>query len=565
MELPEECWELICKSFDHHRYYESLSLVSTSFLSVTDRIRSSLTITDQTVPFLPRLLRRFRNLRRIRFRDFRGNIDSVLMQVSLSGLDLETVDLSGMESFPDLAKSVLKMLNLKELICSGAKGLGDGDLVAIGTCFPSLQELDISYLETRHGCPSSPVSDSGVISLSSKLKRLSKLNLSGIHFITDRSLISLSQNCVLLREVIVRDCDFITTDSISFVLHNSQNLESLVVTGIGLNPRETFSFAGELSELELSDSFISDELLCLMANANFPLKKLVLSNCYCFTFDGILLLLSKYQNLVHLDLEGSTFLSDEMIMELGMYIRGLTFVNLSFCSKLTGLVFFCIIENCLRLKCMKMEGTNFGVEEFSKELGIKSGMKSLQIARNNNLHDECLKRIARQCPYLELVNVAQCPGITGDGIVEVVKNCHELSSLDISRCSGIKSLTVNFDLPKLETLKACGTWIDDEVLHIISKRCRGLLYLDLEDCLNVTSRGVKEIVPSCLSLRELNLRHCEVSEKVFTWMVCASSSLRKIVPPSALFSTKSLRNFFLRHGCVICIDREESIFAPHIP
>ncbi|ESQ27103.1 hypothetical protein EUTSA_v10018340mg [Eutrema salsugineum] len=556
MDLPEECWELICKLIDEddYRFLESVSLVSTSFLAITNRVRSTFIITDRTVPFLHRHLLRFRKLKRIRFHDFHEDLNSSLLQVSLSGLDIESLDVSGMPYFPDFGMKMMR--NLKELNCSGVGELRESDLVSIGACFPSLQKLDISYPDSLP----SPVSDSGIISLSSNLKGLLKINVSGNNLITDKSLVSLSRNCVLLREIIFRDCDFISSGCIEFLVRNSENLESLAINGIGWRPRASFSndaflFARSLSKLDLSDSFLSDDLLRLIADAKFPLKKLLLSNCHCLSFDGLLYFLAKHQTLVHLNLEGSSFLSDEMIVELGVFLRRLTFVNLSFCAKLTGVAFFNIIERCVSLKRMRMEGTNFGVEEYSKELDIKSGIKSLCISGNHNLSDECLEKISRHCPFVETLDVAQCPGITRDGILEVLRNCGELRSLDISGCTGIRGFgVVDFELPKLESLRACGTWIDDQDLDMISKICRGLLHLDLKGCLTVGSRGVKEVVQSCKRLREINLGYCKVDDGIFTWMVCANPSLRKIVPPYGFSPTRKLHSFLLRHGCVICQD-----------
>ncbi|XP_010429931.1 PREDICTED: F-box/LRR-repeat protein 2-like [Camelina sativa] len=561
--LPEECWELICKAMeeDDYRFLESVSVVSTLLLSITNRVRSTFVITDRTLPSLDRHLLRFRNLKRIKFFDFNHDLNSTLLQVSRSGLDLESVDVSQMRCFPDFESKSMTMM--KELKCSGVGGFQDSNLVSIGASFPFLEKLDISY---PNSIPSK-VSDSGVISLSSNLKGLLKINISGNSFITDKSLIALSRNCLLLREIIFRDCDFISSESIKFLLHNSKNLESLAINGIGLRPRESlpsdaFRFARRLIDLDLSDSFLFDELLCFVADAKLPLKKLLLSNCQGFTFDGVCYLLSKYQTLLHLNLNGANFLSDDMIMKLALFFPRLTFVNISFCSKLTGLSFFTVIERCVSLRCMIMEGTNFGLEDYDddKELDdVKSRIKFLYLSRNHNLRDECLEKISRYCPFIESLDVAQCPGITRDGILHVWRNCGDLRSLDISRCTGIRSLgvVVDFELPKLESLRACGTWIDDQALDMISKRCRGLLHLDLQGCLNVSSKGVREVVQRCIRLREINLKYCEADDGIFTWMVFANPSLRKIVPPCGFSPTEKLQNFLLRHGCVISHDSSE--------
>ncbi|KAL4387587.1 hypothetical protein GQ457_09G018910 [Hibiscus cannabinus] len=59
MELPEECWESIFSFLEHHRYFEPLSLVCKRFLSISNHLRRTLTITDPTLESLPNLLLHF--------------------------------------------------------------------------------------------------------------------------------------------------------------------------------------------------------------------------------------------------------------------------------------------------------------------------------------------------------------------------------------------------------------------------------------------------------------------------------------------------------------------------
>lgn len=391
------------------------------------------------------------------------------------------------------------------------------DLVSIGLCFPSLQKLHIGYIDSLPG----PVLDSAIINLSSNLPGLLKIDVTGNTLMTDKSLISLSKNCVLLREVILCDCDLISS-------RNSKKLESLAVNFIGWAPEEYFSsdafvYARCLSELDLSGSLISDELLRLIADAKLPLKKLLLSYCKGLAFDGILYLVSKYQTLVELGLEGSSFLCDEMVTKLVGFLRCLTSLNLSWCSKLTGVSFLNIVESCVSIKCIKMEVTSFGAEEDSKELEIdvKSGIKSLYISGNQSLGDECIEKISRHCPFLETLELEGCSGITRDGMLQVLRNCGKLTSLDIEECKGIKCIgVVDFELPKLETLRTCGSWINEQERDTIRKMCGGLLYLDLRGSFNVRSRGVKDVVRRCTRLREIYFDNCEADDEIFTWMVC---------------------------------------------
>jgi F-box/leucine-rich repeat protein 2/20 len=88
---------------------------------------------------------------------------------------------------------------------------------------------------------------------------------------------------------------------------------------------------------------------------------------------------------------------------------------------------------------------------------------------------------------------------------------------------------------------------------MIAKRCHGLLQLDLEGCLNVTIKGVNEVVQSCMRLREINLKLCDnVKVDIIPRMVFSRPSLRKIIPPCRFIPTDKQNKFFLRHGCLVC-------------
>ncbi|KAL4332971.1 hypothetical protein GQ457_07G032500 [Hibiscus cannabinus] len=570
MELPEECWESIFSFLEHHRYFEPLSLVCKRFLSISNHLRRTLTITDPTLESLPNLLLRFPNLTTIVFRDFHGNLDPVLSLISQSGLPLISLDVSSHKCFPLLGLKHLasKMRNLIELNCSNIGSFKDSDLIEIGNCFPSLQVVDISYPD--HGSGFSPtgsldsksfsglITDYGILGLASSLKCLRKIDLSGNTFITDQALAILSSNCLFLSEIGIRDCDFITQNGIALAIRKSGNLKSIFMNGIGIPSidacfLDSFAYARCLSELDLSNSFISDELLCLVAEANLPLYKLVLSRCFCFTFDGICFLLSKYPSLTYLDLEGATFLNDESMIELAKFFGNLTFINLSSCSKLTNSTLFYLMGNCPLLTIINMERTNLGVEAFSAEIVVNPRVKALHLGWNNNMNDECLKMASYVCPNLEVLNVTYCSGITEEGLLQILKNCLQIRCLEISKCQGVNNLELHFELPKLEVLQAEGLAIDDETLASIGKRCGRLSRLNLEGCLNVTARGVEGLIVNCKALKEMNLRWCNnVSLDIVAWMVLSRPSLRKVTLPCGSVPTANRKDFFLRHGCWVC-------------
>uniref|UniRef100_A0A2P2NGT8 Uncharacterized protein MANES_04G105600 n=1 Tax=Rhizophora mucronata TaxID=61149 RepID=A0A2P2NGT8_RHIMU len=569
-DLPEECWELIFRSINHRSHLEFLSSVSTRFLRITNQLRRTLAVSSASAAFLPSLLRRFPNIKDIQIRDFEGDLNSLLSQISNSGLDLESLDISHQTHFPLLGLKELgsRMSHLRKLNCSKMGSLLDSDLFAIGSSFPSLEVLDIGF--PQHASRLNPVgsshsqsfsgvvTDDGVVDLSMKLGKLRKIDISGNHFVTDKSLLALSLNCVLLSEILIRDCDFITQNGIGLAMRNAVNLTSISLDGIGIPSidsflEESFPHAKSLCELDLSNSFISDELLCLVAQACLPLNKLKISQCYNFSFAGIHCLLNGYQFLVYLDLEGANFLDDQSIVELSKFLCNLTFVNLSLCSKLTSYAFFTLMRNCPLLEEIRMERTNLGVEEFTTDFVVNGHVKSLNLAGNNFLDDGCIKEIALCCPNMQVLNISYCPTITEEGIGEVLGNCREIRHLEMNRCVGIKNLDIEFELPKLENLQAQSPGIDDEALAKIANKCPMLLHLNLDGCLSVTAEGVNQVVQNCRKLREISLKWCDnVRVDIIAFWVFARPSLRKIVPPCGFIPTNNQMNFFLRHGCLVC-------------
>ncbi|GMI65778.1 hypothetical protein like AT1G80630 [Hibiscus trionum] len=209
--------------------------------------------------------------------------------------------------------------------------------------------------------------------------------------------------------------------------------------------------------------------------------------------------------------------------------------------------------NCPLLTIINMDRTNLGVEPFSPEIVVNPRVKALRLGWNNNMNDECLKMVSYVCPNLEALNVTYCPGITEEGLLQILKNCLQVRCLEISKCQGVKNLELHFELPKLEVLQAEGLTIDDETLASIGKRCGRLSRLNLEGCLNVTARGVEGVIVNCKVLKEMNLRWCNnVSLDIVAWIVLSRPSLKKVTLPCVSVPSANQKDFFLRHGCLVC-------------
>ncbi|KAH7845882.1 hypothetical protein Vadar_006984 [Vaccinium darrowii] len=226
---------------DDERDLDSISLVSKRFLSVSNRVKLSLNVNDETLPLFPKLLQRFQHIETIVIdTDIHKDIDGVFHQISRTGvMNLQAIKFSWFstkplrDGFKALALNKNIKNNLKVLDCSRLISIQDNDLVLIADCFPRLEELRISAdMNKDDDKVAACITDDGVDALASKLKEFEAIEFAGDNcFITDKSLISLSTNCVKLRKIGLFTYNsshhYVTVDGIDFVIRHSPNLTSL--------------------------------------------------------------------------------------------------------------------------------------------------------------------------------------------------------------------------------------------------------------------------------------------------------------------------------------------------
>jgi F-box/leucine-rich repeat protein 2/20 len=515
--LPVECWECIIGFLKHeNRSLKSLSVVCKQFHTITNHLRFSLTICNQTIPFLHLLFRRFTNLTSLNLSRLDcNNLDSLLCEISCFPLKLTSLNLSHNRGIPanGLRAFTKKITTLTSLTCSKMSYINITDIFLISDCFPLLEVLDLSdpYTYKRH---------QDVEHLSFTFFKLRKVNLSGFD---NKLLFRLFKNCKLLEEAIMLNCYGITFDDVASALRERPTLKSLsfsnnygqAVEG-GEESYITSQFITSLVSLkyltcfDLLSSNISDELLFSIANKGLPLTRLVLQDCAGYSYSGIFYLLSKCRHCQHLDLENAVFLTDKHVVELSLFLGDLVSINLSRCSSLTISAFFALIKSCPSLSDIQMENTNIGKMSPESSISLMDftphpQLKNLRLARNPWLTDENIIMFASISPNLQLLDLSDCNRIK-EGIVQVLRMCCNIRHLNLLGCSRAKLFEMNFKVPKLEVLNSSHTNVDDETLYVISKSCRGLLRLLLEYCRNVTEKGVEHVVKNCMQLEKHQVR-----------------------------------------------------------
>ncbi|XP_021736513.1 F-box/LRR-repeat protein 2-like [Chenopodium quinoa] len=567
-DLHDECWEMIFDRLHHKRDQESISLVCKRFLSITNSLRVSIKFSDYTpISTISRLMQRFSNLKKIQFCNFRGDLNEAVTLIARSGLDLEELIALSHDQYKRAVwyeELSSNMKNLKVLKYSG--GRGDVDLARIADSFPNLEELYIDH----EGEYTTTVTDEGVDYMSSKLKRIRKIDLSNRAFITDKSLVSLSKNCPLLEHIKIYQYNKVTVEGISFLVNNSHHLKlfyiykDLNIDTFGVNGSS--NFLANLRSLRLYDVDISDEFLFSIAKARISFTDLAVIDCESYTFTGISrLLLKTSQSLKSLDLGGFMgvkFLTNEHIEYLSCFLQNLTSIKLFNCSNLSDSAFVMITQRCPRLCHFAMTGSSLGTEEYNYDGLMKNrAVKYLNLAFHYDFSLTVLKRLLTIFPEVEKLDLSHCKFVRHDklNVPDILECSKKLVKLDIGGSHGIiEDLTAkDMELPVLEKLilKYSFRDINDKLLTKLGRVCPRLIHLDLEFCLLVTEKGVKEVVKSCKQLRYLSISSCwNLDISIIAWIVTNRPSLRKLVSSSRIYPDDENQKLFLQQGCLVLKD-----------
>ncbi|XP_058729744.1 uncharacterized protein LOC131601853 [Vicia villosa] len=540
--LPDECWECIFKFLINHdtddtrrRYFhlKSLSLVSKQLLSVTNRLRSSLTVYNPTC----QLFHRFSNISSLNLSSYYdGDLDDLLVQISCFPLNITSLNISNQIKIPAKGLRAFSKNNttLTSLICSHIATFYDTDTLFIAECFPLLEELDLSSPTNFRFYKTAFFSAQA---LSFALPKLCKVDLSNNDYISNELLFHLFKNSALRERPTLR--------SLSFTGPFSDPLTSPFV--------DSLVSLKDLTCLKLFSFIISNEFLSSIAMEGLPLTRLDLPNCWKYSYTGIFSLLSKCPCIQHLNLQRAYFLNNQHVAELSLFLGDLMSIDLSECKRLTESALFALVSNCPSLIEIKMQWTSIGKEivrnsNSSMDCIVNSQLKSLYLAHCQELTDETIIRLSSILSNLQLLDLNSCRLISDESICQVLRRFCNIRHLNLANCSRVKLLVgMNFELLKLEVLNLSYTAVHDEALYAISKGCRGLLQLNLKNCLYVTCKGVKYVVENCTQLREINLQNCDKVHGNVSSMLLSSPSLRKIIAPPHIHFTRKTMKLFSHH------------------
>ncbi|KAI8551352.1 hypothetical protein RHMOL_Rhmol06G0179300 [Rhododendron molle] len=324
------------------------------------------------------------------------------------------------------------MKNLKVLNFSNLRTLGDVHLEVIADTMPCLEDLDMTF-PLRGGS----VTDRGIEVLSSKLKGMTVIAISGNELLTNKSLIALSTNCVYLTHINVLDCSLVTPLGIEFVLRNSTNLSLLSVSEIDFGQLDDYSIrcARNLSDLIIHDSVVPDEYLHLLAKSSgIPLQGFTLSQEFqpmssCFTFGGISSLLNKRGERERGRERGEINPSD--CYSYSLMPTSLEVLDVSSCKDITGKGIADFLKSSSKIRKLQ-------INECGGIMNIGNGFELSELevleAAGSGINDDGLVAIGNRRGKLLELNLHGCLGVTIVGLEEILRNCKRLRKMDLTSC-----------------------------------------------------------------------------------------------------------------------------------
>ncbi|GAU35717.1 hypothetical protein TSUD_258920 [Trifolium subterraneum] len=350
--LPDACWEHVFKFLneddkDNRSCLKSVSVVSKRFLTITNRLRSSLTICKKLNPFLTAIFHRFPNLTSITFSRLCGDRDTILSQISsfpfnIISLNLRSqifIPVNGLRAFSQKIKSVTS------LECSDMNSISVTDLSLIADCFPLLEELHLNSIAIFRGNMLN-----GIETLSLALPKLRKVNLSSHTYMNDQLLFHLFNNWKLLEEVIIFGCLGITNAGIASALCVRPTLRSLSLTNYDENCITLLAIVRSCPSL----SDIKIEYFPRFTNMNvdnsYSLKNFV--SCFKVKLHGLNFEVPKLE-VLNLS---NTRIDNEELFLISKSFRGLLELSLEVCYFVTKRGVNHVVENCTQLREINLRG-----------------------------------------------------------------------------------------------------------------------------------------------------------------------------------------------------------------
>ncbi|KAJ5601969.1 Leucine-rich repeat cysteine-containing subtype [Penicillium lagena] len=283
--------------------------------------------------------------------------------------------------------------------------------------------------------------------------RLACINVSGLSSVTNSAMRIIAQSCPQLETLNVSWCNNVSTKGLRRVIQACERLTDLRASEIqGFDDEE---FAVELFErnslerLIMSRTDLSDQFLKALIHGVNPAIDVLT--------DWPIVPPRRFR---HLDMHQCSDLTDDGLKSLAHNVPDLEGLQVSQCSELTDASIMEVIRTTPKLSHIELE-----------DLEHLTNSTLIELAKST-----C-------CQTLEHLNVSYCESLGDTGMLQVMKNCPRIRSveMDNTRISDLTLMEASFRIRR----RGYGEDIPQVGMRLV-----------VFDCANVTWAGVKEVLSS---------------------------------------------------------------------
>jgi hypothetical protein len=375
--------------------------------------------------------------------------------LSLAGLTMLTDD--GVKDFCTRC-TMLNTINLNK--CSQ---VSYDTIQAIATSNKYLASISVAHTY---------LTDSGLSALAHRLSRdrLTHFDISYCRDITDFGLIALAESCPQLKSINLAGLSRITDEGVKHITSKCWYLEYINLEDLFLLDDEVFwynptydgrpaadaTMLTKLKEVNLKECVnLTDQALCGLSERCRHVEKLHLKGCEKLK-DGALEFMA--QPFSHAD--PSTFAGS------------LFYLDLSFCSGITGNGISTLLPACWVLEDLNLSGIPTVTDQF--------------------IHDMCLN-----CPTIQRLVLQKCVLLT-DAAMCSLADYLWIEELDISSCSKITDEGMDVVTTACQGLKTFtgrrAFKLTGRTIQSLSRNCKIISHIDVRDCPQVTKSSVEDLI-----------------------------------------------------------------------
>ncbi|CAB4012185.1 F-box LRR-repeat 13-like, partial [Paramuricea clavata] len=319
----------------------------------------------------------------------------------------------------------------------------------------------------------------------------------------------------------LRGCCNLSQGSLK-IIGESKNLQDLNVSEcVGIDDDVVKSIAAGCSSLlylNLSRCKISDATLRSLARNCVNLQYLSLSGCAGFSDKGLSYIAhgKGARKLSFLDLSGCDQVTEHGFMTISIGFLSISTLILNDLPSLRDDHLKMLTDKCNSVKTISILNSPLISDAGMKYLTKFRRLQKIQIEANNRITDSAVKAIAKSCPELRHVFIADCPRLT-DLSLKALASCKYLIVLNIADCvriqdAGVRQVVEGPSGARLREINLTNcVRVSDVTLLRIAQRCHNLTYCSVCYCEHVTDAGL-ELLATLPSLVSLDISGCNIQD-----------------------------------------------------